>query len=318
VDQLARWTGRTSSTIALVGWLAWIAWRVTSLTGVAGVLVLVLEVAAVAVAVTLTAAFWSIDGARAADTRGTARSARLSERTAHLLGVDPAGAVPACGPDDTGEVASARRALELLDPRSGPADLATRAWALTAVEGVRRAAFVAALVAVLLTGAFPFAVPPWPVLALFAVSQALLAVGHWLLTRGVVRPGDRLRWSMASIGAGLGDGTSRSGLPIRWTATIATIVVVNVAVSLRGLSDRWTHGLGAMGHDERVVAMIVAAWTVGAGLVALRSLPQPVLGYYGATGRLEEGSTRRLALGATFTVAVVGLVVGVLPGGAPA
>jgi hypothetical protein len=54
------------------------------------------------------------------------------------------------------------------------------------------------------------------------------------------------------------------------------------------------------------------------GFVALRTLPRPDLGYYGATRRLEEPSTRRLALGATLTVAAVGLVAGVLPGGLPA
>jgi heme/copper-type cytochrome/quinol oxidase subunit 1 len=96
------------------------------------------------------------------------------------------------------------------------------------------------------------------------------------------------------------------------------MVSLNLAVSLRGVSDRWTHGLGAMTHQERVVTMAVAAWMVGWGLAALRSLPQPQLGYYGATRRLEEISTRRLALGATFTVAAVGMVAGVLPGGLPA
>jgi len=50
----------------------------------------------------------------------------------------------------------------------------------------------------------------------------------------------------------------------------------------------------------------------------LRSLPQPELGFYGATRRLEEGSTRRLALGATLAVAVLGFTVGVLPGGGAA
>ena len=123
---------------------------------------------------------------------------------------------------------------------------------------------------------------------------------------------------MASVGAGLGDGTSRTGLPIRWASTLATMVALNLVVSLRGLSDRWTHGLGAMAHGERVMAMAAAAWLVGWGFVALRALAQPELGYYGATRRLEETSTRRLALGATLTVAAVGMIAGVLPGGVPA
>jgi hypothetical protein len=168
--------------------------------------------------------------------------------------------------------------------------LATTAWAVVAVEGIRRMLFAAVLV----------------------------AVGHWLLSGGAVRPGVRLRWSMASVGAGLGDGVSRTGLPIRWTATMATMIVLNLAVALRGLSDRWTHGLPPMPHDERVAAMLTAWWLVMVGFAALRTMVQPSLGFYGATRRLEETSTRRLALGTTLAVAVVGFVAGLLPGGLPA
>jgi hypothetical protein len=177
---------------------------------------------------------------------------------------------------------------------------------------------VAVVAVVLLSGHGPFGAPPTSAVAVLVASQLLLTVGHFLLSDGMIRPGARLRWSMASIGAGFGDGRSRTGLPVRWTATLATIVTLNLAVSLRGLSDRWTHGLGAMPHDQRVTAMLGAAWLVGWGFAALRSLPQPQLGYYGATRRLEEPSTRRLALGATLAVAAIGLVAGVLPSPVPA
>jgi len=96
------------------------------------------------------------------------------------------------------------------------------------------------------------------------------------------------------------------------------MVVLNLAVSLRGVSDRWTHGLGPMPHDERVIAMVLAAWLVLVGFASLRILLKPSLGYYGATRRLEEPSTRRLAIGATMVVALFGFVAGVLPGGLPA
>jgi hypothetical protein len=239
-----------------------------------------------------------------------------------VLGVDALVSVDAHGADDTGEVARARRGLELLDPRgshptSGPR-LAVTAWALVAVEGIRRMLFVTVLVAVLLSGRFPFEMPAWSTFAALVLAQVFFSIGHWLLSGGVLRPGVRLRWSMASVGAGLGDGTSRTGLPIRWTATLATMVVLNLAVALRGVSDRWTHGLGAMPHDERVLAMVVSGWLVVVGFAALRILAQPSLGFYGATRRLEETSTRRLALGATLAVALVGFIAGVLPGGLPA
>jgi len=225
------------------------------------------------------------------------------------------------GADDTGEVAWARQGVGSLRASVLDADrpsLRQVAWSVVAVEGMRRMLCVVVVVVVLFSGRSPFEVPPFEILAVLVASQLALSLGHYLLSDGLIRPGARLRWSMASVGAGFGDGRSRTGLPIRWTSTLATMVVLNVAVSLRGISDRWTHGLGAMAHGERVMAMAAAAWLVGWGFVALRALAEPELGYYGATRRLEETSTRRLALGATLTVAAVGLIVGGLPGGAPA
>lgn len=335
-----RWAGRLASLVGLVAWSIWLGWRVTSgPIDVIGVAALVLEVAALLVAVVLSLALWSLRSLP--DSRTVASSATTSPATGsiamtspasgsaplvdivgELLGVAELAAVEPRGSDDTGEVARARRGLQLLDPRSpaaaGGSPVAITAWALVAVEGIRRMVFVVLLVAVLLTGRFPFELPDGLLLGMPVLAVASFSMGHWLLSGGVLRPGARLRWSMASVGAGLGDGTSRTGLPIRWTATLATMVVLNLAVALRGVSDRWTHGLGPMARDERVVAMLVSWWLVVAGFAALRILAQPTLGFYGATRRLEESSTRRLALGTTLTVAVVGFVAGVLPGGLPA
>jgi hypothetical protein len=322
----ARWAGRFASVVGVVAWSLWLAWRLTSSpVGVVSVVVLVLEVAALLVSIVLSAALWS----RPDRPRRPVPAAGLTDLFAGLLGLDELEAVEAHGADDTGEVARARRGLRLLDPRtassvgtalptSGRRQLAATAWALVAVEGIRRMLFVAVLVAVLLTGRLPFEMPGWSALAALVGAQVSFAVGHWLLSGGVLRPGVRLRWSMSSIGAGLGDGASRTGLPIRWTATLATMVVLNLAVALRGVSDRWTHGLGPMPHDERVAAMVMSWWLVIVGFAALRTLDKPSLGFYGATRRLEETSTRRLALGTTLAVALVGFVAGVLPGGLPA
>lgn len=322
----ARWTGRLFVVASLVLWLGWLIWRVASpVLGLLGVVVLLAELAAILVAAVLSKALW----------RGPARVVTSVERTAvrdlalpstfaAILDVDaPARVVgaPTHGNDDTGEVAWARHALRSLHSslrrRPDRSGLATLAWSLVAIEGMRRLVGVGLVIAVLLSGQFPSAEPPPALLVALVASQLLLTLGHFLLSDGLVRPGSRLRWSMASVGAGFGDGISRTGLPIRWTATLATMVSLNLAVSLRGVSDRWTHGLGAMTHEQRVMSMLVAAWMVGWGMAALRTLPQPQLGYYGATRRLEETSTRRLALGATFTVAAVGMVAGMLPGGLP-
>ncbi len=320
-----RWTGRLLVGASIALWLTWLGWRLATINGVVGTVVFVLEVVALAAAVVLSAALWNAPHGVATSTqRRAARvgASPLTETVAVAVGLDDTVSRPTdrVGADDTGEVAWARSGLRVFNPWSASTrpTLAQAGWSVVATEGIRRMAFVVALGLVLLTGRFPFEVPRWEWLALLVVSQLLLACGHYLLSDGLLLPGARLRWSMASVGAGLGDGTSRTGLPIRWTSTLATMVVLNLVVSLRGLSDRWTHGLGAMAHDERVVAMLAAAWFVAWGFVALRSLPQPELGYYGATRRLEETSTRRLALGATLAVAAIGLVAGMLPGGAPA
>jgi hypothetical protein len=211
----------------------------------------------------------------------------------------------------------------MLDPR--PAGSGGRARdggellsAVFAVEGARRMASVALLVVVLLTGRFPFPMPPAPFLATLVAALLILSFGHWLLSGGALRPGTRALWSMRSVGAGIGDGRSRTGLPIRWSTTMATIIAVNLAMALRGFSDRWTHGLGVLTQDQRTLTMVAAWWTVGLGLLALRTLPQPIAVDDHGAHRLEEVSTRRMALGGTFTVAVLGCAAGMLPGAIPA
>jgi hypothetical protein len=324
VKTLARWTGRMLCVAGLVAWLGWLGWRISSpIHGAIGVVVLGLELVAFVAALVVSAALWR----GCSDPHPCVRPAPLPVVLASALGLDDSlvdvRGEPAVGADDTGEVAWARRGLRLLVPGEHAAafppttSLAEAAWSVVAIDGLRRMLFVAVLVIVLFTGQVPFEVPPWVIACVLAAGLVSLSLGHCLLTAGRLRPGDRLRWSMASIGAGMGDGTSRTGLPIRWAATMASMVVLNLAVSLRGVSDRWTHGLGTMSHDERVVTMALAIGLVVIGLVALRTLPQPVLGFYGATRRLEEGSARRLALGGTMAVALVGFVAGAMPAPPP-
>lgn len=328
MTRAVRWTGRLLVGAGLALWSVWLAWRLGSpMNGIVGLTVYAFELIAFGASVAISAALWTAPTrtATSAERRAAPRPVTpLPTTMAIAVGLDlsMSETPPTVGSDDTGEVALARSGLRSLDPRSrrretGPS-IREIGWAVVAVEGMRRMAVVVLVVLVLLSGRFPLDVPRWELIAGLVASQALLAGGHFLLSDGLIRPGARMRWSMASIGAGLGDGNSRTGLPIRWMSTLATMVALNVAVSLRGVSDRWTHGLGVMPHDERVASMLAAAWLVAWGFAALRSLPQPTLGFYGATRRLEETSTRRLALGATLAVAAVGMVAGILPGGAPA
>lgn len=319
MDTARKWLGRSSTASGLAAWVVWLAWRVSRPpSGVLAVVELGLELVAFVAAAIVSGGLWSWE-------RGTAspfdpqRGRLTADRLAPLLGLH--GDARALGPDDSGEAACARRALTVVDPRArrsiARTDRVPLAWAVLALEGCRRMCFVVVVVAVLLSGQFPFPVPPGWLLGVIVGAQCALAIGHTLLTAGGLRLGERTCWSMRTVGAGIGDGRSRTGLPIRWATTMGTIVVVNLAVALRGFSDRWTHGLDSLTRDERLVAMGAAWWIVGAGFLALRLLPQPSFGAE-PVGRLEEPATRRLALGGTLTVAVLGCAAGMLPGAIPA
>lgn len=327
VAKAGMWIGRLVSVAALVAWCGWLAWSLSSFTnGPIGVGVLVLQFVAFAAALVVTGGLWvrgvdAGEGGPGGYSRSTRRSTPMPVMMADALGLDRSFVALAdrsdVGEDDTGEIAWARRGLGLLgSPWSGrgvEVRMREAAWSVVSVDGLRRMAAVVALVVVLFSGRQPFERPSWVVVGLLVGGLVGLSLGHWLMSAGRIRPGARTIWSMASVGAGVGDGTSRSGLPIRWATTMATMVALNLAVALRGLSDRWTHGLGPMSHDARVAAMSVAIGLVASGLLGLRTLARPELGFYGATQRLEETSTRRLALGCTIAVAMLGFFVGLLP-----
>lgn len=315
---LRRAVGIVLTVVGLAGWIGWLAWRVAHpAISVVGVAALLLELVAFAAALVVSAGLMASDPPRRRDRRRADGRRQLPVLLAEALDLGAVVSETACDPvgDDTGEIAWARRGIRVLGAGSrGPiGDLREAAWSVVAIDGLRRAFAVALLVVVLFSGAAPFAVPAASTAALLGGGLVLLACGHWALSAGHVRPGARLIWSMSSIGAGLGNGISRSGRPIRWMATIATLVVLNISIALRGISDRWTHGLGAMPRDARIVAMSLAALFVLACGAALARMPRPAPGFYGATGRLEEDSVRRLALGLTLSVALLGFVAGTLP-----
>ena len=332
---LGRWAGLALSLAGLIGWLGWLSWRFATLEmSIVAVGVLVLELVAISAAVLVTAGLFAGRPRWRRGRRATDADRQLPMLLGEALGlgdiskertIDPADpTAPSAanlGPDDTGEIAWARRGLRVLGEQRrldwraqlDTHNLREAAWSVVALDGLRRLVTVITLLVVLFTGIAPFETPPTNRIAMLAVGIALLSIGHWLLSGGHVRPLARLIWSMASIGAGLGAGVSRSGLPIRWAMTMATLIALNISIALRGISDRWTHGLGPMNDDARVTAMSVAFGLVAAGGIAMRRMPQPELGHYGATRRLEESSVRRLTIGLTLLVAVVGFVAGLAP-----
>ncbi len=341
---VVRAAGAVAAAVGLACWLGWLYWRVTTVTAAPlSIALLALELVAFCAGLVVTAGLLAAHPpwARTTGLDGQFRPLPLLLAEALVLDdlddivsechgapADTDGGLDEMKPvsDDTGEIAWAHRGIRVLGSQCSlrrhhrttwttavSKNLRDAAWSIVALDGLRRLATVILLVAVLFGGAGPVVWPSLPWLAALVAGVVALSVGHWLLSGGHVRPAARLIWSMASVGAGLGDGVSRSGMPIRWATTMATLIVLNLAVALRGISDRWTHGLGPMDDSTRVVAMAAALATVAVGCLALRRLPQPELDHYGATRRLEECSVRHLTIGLTVAVAVVGFIAGLAP-----
>ncbi|MEM8618125.1 MAG: hypothetical protein AAGF73_00245 [Actinomycetota bacterium] len=297
--------GRVLAVGALAGWTIWLAWRVATMRSAVGAAVFAFELVAFAAAIAMTVGLWR----GASLTTGRRRGAPARVRAWFGGGCDERiSARRACA----AVAATARRLAQRTRPDLAGVDLVRT---VLATDGLRRAAFVGAVVVVLLSGRVPFELPPvWAAGSLVA-AVVVLAVAHACMSGWSIRPSDRFVWSLATIGAGLGRRESNGVVPVRWTAAMATVVVLNVAVALRGVSDRWTHGLAAMPRDARVVAMAVALTVAAGACASLRSLPRPDVGTFGATGRLDELSARRWALGATGAVAALGVVLGAMPAG---
>ncbi len=187
------------------------------------------------------------------------------------------------------------------------------------IDAPRRVALVALLSMSLLFGVAPMSVPPAWALAAVAAATALIAGSHVLASGGRIALGDRTRWSFAALGELFSRTDNAAVAPRRWIGTIGTVVVLNLAIALRGMSDRWTHGLPAMTDDQRVVAMTWASLLVLGGLFTLRTIDAPDVGNaHLVSRRLEERTARRSALGAAVCVGLVGLLAGLLPAGVEA
>lgn len=207
-----------------------------------------------------------------------------------------------------------RAAVERLTTRTA-GGLADRAMIGVLIDGPRRIALVATLTLALLLGVAPMAMPPtWAMVAL-ATGTGLVAGSHVVASDGYIRFGDRTRWSFAALGEVFSSSDRDDLAPRRWVGTVGTIVLLNLAIALRGMSDRWTHGLPVMTDDERLLTMVWAGLLVLGGLYTLRTIPTPRLGNaHLVARRLEERTARQSALGAAVCLGLVGLLAGVFPG----
>lgn len=293
-----------------IGWTAWLGWRLLHLGPHLVQLAffaaeLVGALAALAVAVGL----WCADAPR----RVFDDDGRDSHRFAYAV-ADVVGRTRSTDLHRDVRVA-ARTAAErrrLSGRRVHRADLAIAA---VMSDGPRRIVLVAAASLALLLGISPMPAPPaWAIVAAL-VAMAASSVAHVALGGGRIRFGDRTRWSHAAIGEVLSASDVDGLAPRRWIGTVAAVVGINVAIALRGMSDRWTHGLDPMADGDRRVALVIAILLVVGALYTLRTITAPeIADAHLVARRLEERTARQSALGAAVCVGLVGLVAGILPG----
>ena len=140
--------------------------------------------------------------------------------------------------------------------------LAALAWAVRPMSSFRRVAMIAVLCVSLLAGAVPMRISAVAMFALWAPAFVYGSLGVCLLSGWTLRPGDRTRWSLHNIGAAF---TSlRSAESVAATADrppiftlpssqygpslVAVVVALSVVLTLRGLSEQFTHALGVLPH----------------------------------------------------------------------
>ena len=183
------------------------------------------------------------------------------------------------------------------------------------IEGPRRLILVATLTAALVFGIAPMPMPPTAAIAAALVGAAAMSCAHVAMGRGRIHVGDRTRWAYCALGEVLSPADHEGLAPRRWVGTIATVVVVNLALALRGTSDRWTHGLSPMSSDDRLITMLLAVGVVAGALFTLRTMAAPSFpDAHLVSRRLEERTARQSALGGAVCFGLIGLLAGVLPG----
>lgn len=291
--------------VGIVGWLGWIVWRVLTLAiAPLPILVLLAEVAGALMGCVVLYGLANVDKPRSTfedDPRDPWRYAfavadRLERTRAEDLHRD---------------VRTAARAART-PSRKTRADLA---MVCVLGDGARRLLMVALLVFSLLLGVGPMGMPTAPALVSLAVGVAGLSAATVVLGQGRIAVGDRLRWTYGSIGELLIRNDVDGVAPRRWVGTVGTIVVVNLAVAMRGMSDRWTHGLPTMSNEMRIVAMVYAMTLVAGSLYTLLTTAAPQLdNAHLVSRRLEERTARQSVLGGALCVGLIGLLAGVLPG----
>jgi hypothetical protein len=301
-----RRAGLAALAVGLGGCTAWTTWRIATIDlHPVPIAFLLAELVGLAAAVVVGVAL-----SKAGDPR-TVYAVGGGERDCHWFAHAVADIVGRTRSADVHrDVRTAMRAA----PRWRPRDTADAAVAAVLAEGPRRLVLVVTAAAGLLLGVAPFAPPPWWALGGAVVGYGAFAASHVLLGRRRLRFGDRQRWSYGAIGEIVSRDDVAGHAPRSWIGAIAVAVALSVTVALRGMSDRWTHGLPPMTYDERVVALVVAVVLVAGALHTVFTTPRPQQpDAHLVSRRLEEANTRHTLLAAAVCIGVVGLLAGVIP-----
>lgn len=302
-DAPGRRLGIASLAVAPVAGGAWLAWRGGQLAGDPIPLALFsLELIGVVAGLVVGAGLWRLSsGDRVPVPAGPLRYHDVVTRSLGRTATDDL---------------RLRARIELGNVMWRPAERTGAVLAVAALsDPVRRAAQLLLVAVSLLRGIGPYPPPPPWAVGCLVLGIAATSCSHVLLSGGRIRPGDRVRWSYAAMGD-LVRPPSTDQLPSqRWVSVVGAAVLLCSFAGLRGTSDRWTHGLAPMDHDERTVVLVVAMVLVVGALLALRSMSAPEQpDSHVVARRLEERTARQSALGGAICVGLVGLVAGVLPG----
>ena len=165
------------------------------------------------------------------------------------------------------------------------ARLALVAWGVRPLSGLRRVMFFAVLCGVLLSGTAPFHAT-WQMMA-FTWLPALLytSAGLAFMSGWTLRPGDRTRWSLHTIGPAcnglLGDlpedEEERAPVVVAHSfryggGLLVAVLALSIVLMMRAVSELATHTLGEMSSTTLIASLLVGAWVLALSLDLLRLL----------------------------------------------
>ncbi len=162
--------------------------------------------------------------------------------------------------------------------------LAVIAWAVRPLSGLRRVVFLTLLGSAVLAGSVPFHASAMVLAFGWLPAFLYTSLGLALLSGWTLRPGDRARWSLHSMGAACRSLCSVPERPVRRSPIVAlpspqygaglviAVVGLSAILGVRGVSDQLTHTLGELPQSSLMALLIVSLWSLAISLDLLRVL----------------------------------------------